>query len=134
MAKKDAIFDYSSDFDTSPYLIGIGKDWDNLLGSTKIPRFDFLWRGTPRAEDHIHGASSSAAISGWDVGTWKSLSMYDLPLQDYSAYDPLVSNKQGFVSRTHQLISIGQYFDRSANLHYNHFQLHIQDMTFSEQN
>ena len=102
MAKKDAIFDYGSSFDTSSYLTGVGKDWDNNVGSAIDVRFDFLWRGTPRAESHIHSASSSAAISGWDVGSWKRLSFNDIPLQDYSAYP--ASNENGFGSMSHQLV------------------------------
>jgi hypothetical protein len=104
MAKKDAIFDYGSNFDTSSYLNGIGKDWDNCVGSSIDIRFDLSWRGTPRAESHLHSASSPAAISGWDVGKFKRLSYADIPLQDYSAYDPPVSNKDGFVSMSHQLL------------------------------
>ena len=96
MAKKDAIFDYGSSFDTSSYLTGISSDWDNNVGDALNIRFDLLWRGTPRAETVIHNGSSTAAISGWDVGTWKKLDVWNVSLD--------ASVGGGFQSWSHRLI------------------------------
>jgi hypothetical protein len=76
-SKEDAIFDYSSSFDTSPYVTEVAKDWEDNQSDAYDIRFDLLWRGTPRAEPPIHSASSTPGISGWDVGTWKRLDLWN---------------------------------------------------------
>jgi hypothetical protein len=88
MAKKDAIFDYSSAFDTSSYLSGIGSDWSNNVGNAVNFTNDQNWRGDP--------SSSIAVRAGWEAGTWKRLDLYNI------AFDSSIGG--GFASMTHRLL------------------------------
>ena len=88
MAKKDAIFDYSSAFDTSPYLSGIGTDWSNNVGNAVNFRNDLNFRGNP--------SGSLSERAGWEAGTWKRLDLFDI------AFDASIGG--GFQSMTHRLL------------------------------
>ena len=77
MAKKDAIFNYSSAFDTSSYIDGITTDWNNNKSNAFNDRFDVMWSGDP-------SASPGTALSGWDVGNIKGLSLHEVELAPYA--------------------------------------------------
>ena len=72
MAKKDAVFDYSSAFDTSSYLTDIATTWSNNTAAQSNIRFDMMWSGDP-------DGTEGAALSGWDVGTFKRMNVYAIP-------------------------------------------------------
>ena len=54
MAKRDAIFDYSSSFDTSSYLTDITNVWSNNTAKQTNDRFDVMWSGNPGGLSLIH--------------------------------------------------------------------------------
>ena len=80
MAKKDAIFDYSSAFDTSPYLTGIGENWTDNESDAYNVRLDANWRGDP-SDDSI------AARAGWEAGKFKKLDLYDIDHKVEAGWD-----------------------------------------------
>ena len=93
MAKRDAIFDYSSHFDSSSYTVGMQADWDNNASNHHNDRMDIMWSGDP-------SASPGAQPSGWGPNLIKGLSVFDIAL-DASAPAP---NEEGFQTTTHKLI------------------------------
>ena len=93
MAKKDAIFNYSSSFDSSGYTAGMQADWDNNVANAGNDRMDIMWSGDP-------SASPGAQPAGWGPNLIKGLDVYDVALDD-SAPTP---NEEGFQTTTHKLI------------------------------
>ena len=89
MAKKDAIFDYSSHFDTDPYLSGIEKNWTDNESDAFNVRIDAQWRGDPSDE-------SIAVRAGWEAGKFKKLDLYDI------TYDAVAGSE--CQSMTHKLL------------------------------
>jgi len=71
MAKKDAIFDYSSHFDTEPYLADISATWTTNTAQVTNARHDRQWSGDP-------GATPGTALTGWEAGKWKELQVWDI--------------------------------------------------------
>ncbi len=71
MAKKDAIFDYSSHFDTEPYLADITATWTTNIAQTANVRHDRQWSGNP-------GATPGTALAGWEAGMWKHLMVWSI--------------------------------------------------------
>ena len=92
MAKKDAVFNYSSAFDTSSYLAGVQDDWNNNVGNSSNDRMDLMWYGDPTV---VNSGSQPSAISGWDEGKWKVISPYNIAFN---------STPDGFASTAHKLI------------------------------
>ena len=87
MAKKDAIFNYSSAFDTSSYLTDIESTWTDNAATHRNIRHDMLWSGDP-------DGTPGTALSGWDVGTFKLLKVHDIPNDaTYLTRDSGTSNK-----------------------------------------
>ena len=77
MAKKDAIFNYSSNFDSSPYIAGVTDDWNNNQAGVYNDRFDIMWSGDPTA-------SPGTALTGWEAGNVKGLDLYNVGLAPYA--------------------------------------------------
>ena len=73
MAKKDAIFDYSSHFDVTPYLTECNATISNN-SSWQTDRVDNMWYGDPTA-------SAPTPPSGWDVNTFRALHLYDIDFE-----------------------------------------------------
>jgi len=97
MAKKDAIFDYSSAFDTSSYLVDIANTWDNNTAGQSNMRMDMMWSGDP-------DGTPGAALSGWDVGTFKMMGVYGIPNDaTYLTRDPDTDAKMDCTA-VHRLI------------------------------
>jgi len=71
MAKRDAIFDYSSHFDTSTYLADISATWTTNIASATNLRHDRNWTGNP-------GATPGTALAGWEAGKFKQLDVWDI--------------------------------------------------------
>jgi len=71
MAKKDAIFDYSSHFDTEPYLADITATWTTNIANVVNVRHDRQWSGDP-------SATPGTALAGWEAGMWKNLTVWDI--------------------------------------------------------
>jgi hypothetical protein len=71
MAKKDAIFDYSSHFDTEPYLADISATWTTNIANATNVRHDRQWSGNP-------GATPGTALAGREAGMWKQLIVWDI--------------------------------------------------------
>ena len=80
MAKKDAIFDYSGDFDVTPYQAGMKTDCTTNASEYYNERFDIHWSGDPAAS----AASLPTVRAGWEAGMYKSLTMYDVPVASYT--------------------------------------------------
>ena len=96
MAKKDAIYNYGSAFNTSSYIAGIQTDWDNNVSSARDTRLDISWRGTPSTSFSDPSTINSVSqISGWESGTWKRLDMYEIAFNKIEG---------GFASTTHKLL------------------------------
>jgi hypothetical protein len=74
MAKKDAIFDYSSHFDVTPYLTECNATVTNNSSNWQTDRVDNMWYGNPTAD-------APTPPSGWDVGTFKALHLYDIDFE-----------------------------------------------------
>ena len=74
MAKKDAIFDYSSHFDVTPYLTECNATVTNNASNMQTDRLDNMWYGDPTA-------TAPTPPSGWDVGTFKALHLYDIDFE-----------------------------------------------------
>lgn len=87
MAKKDAIFDYSSHFDTSEYLTDIQATWEANKAKATNVRQDRNWTGDP-------GAAPGTALAGWEAGMFKSLSVWDMDYEpNYLKRDPGTKTK-----------------------------------------
>ena len=92
MAKKDAIFNYSSNFDSSGYTTGMLAYWNANQANVINDRFDIMRSGDPTA-------SPGTALTGWEVGTVKALSLYGVALD--SSLSP---NEDGFQTMSHKLV------------------------------
>jgi hypothetical protein len=92
MAKKDAVFNYSSAFDTSGYLSGIKSVWTANKDKAFNAGIHKFWSGTP-TEDKTPPA-------GWERENAKYLSAWECDL-DSSVSG---SNDQGFQTELHRLI------------------------------
>ena len=71
MAKRDAIFDYSSHFDTSTYLTDVQATWTTNIANATNMRFDRQWSGDP-------SATPGTALAGWEAGMFKRLDVWDI--------------------------------------------------------
>lgn len=71
MAKKDAIFDYSSHFDTSSYLSDVVATFNANQAKAINVRHDRNWQTDP-------GATPGTALAGWEAGMWKTLTAWDI--------------------------------------------------------
>ena len=80
MAKRDAIFDYSGDFDVTPYQAGMKTDCTTNASDYYTERFDIHWSGDPAAS----AASNPTVRAGWEAGMYKSLAVYDIPVASYA--------------------------------------------------
>jgi hypothetical protein len=98
MAKKDAIFDYTSHFDTGPYLADIQATWTaNAARITNI-RHDINFAGDPGATPRV------TPVAGWEEGMWKNLSIWDIVNEPaYLTRDTDNKNKLDFTA-VHRLI------------------------------
>ena len=82
MAKKDAIFDYSSHFDVTPYLTECNATITNNSSNWQTDRVDNMWYGAPTE-------TAPTPPSGWDVGTFKAFHLYDMDFEsNYKELDP----------------------------------------------
>tara|TARA_R100000988_G_C4000552_1_gene168774 strand:- start:954 stop:1757 length:804 start_codon:yes stop_codon:yes gene_type:complete len=87
MAKKDAIFDYSSHFDVTPYLTECNATITNNSSNWQTDRVDNMWYGAPTE-------TAPTPPSGWDVGTFKALHLYDMDFEsNYKELDPTPIHK-----------------------------------------
>ena len=97
MAKKDAIFDYSSHFDTSEYLTDVQATWEANKAKANNVRQDRNWTGDP-------GAAPGTALAGWEAGMWKKLDLWDIVNEpDYLVRDPGNKNKLDYTA-AHRLV------------------------------
>lgn len=92
MAKKDAIFDYSSNFDSSGYTTGMLADWNANQARTYTDRFEIMWSGDPTQ-------AAGAEIAGWEAGCMKGIDLGSIALDD-----TLNPNEEGFQSMSHKLV------------------------------
>jgi hypothetical protein len=87
MAKKDAIFDYSSHFNVVPYLTEVNATITNNTGNWATDRVDNMWYGDPTAV-------APTPPSGWDVGTFKALHLFNMDFEiNYKELDPTPIHK-----------------------------------------
>ncbi len=87
MAKKDAIFDYSSHFDVTSYLTECNANITNNSSNWQTDRVDNMWYGAPTE-------TAPTPPSGWDVGTFKALHLYDMDFEsNYKELDPTPIHK-----------------------------------------
>jgi len=97
MAKRDAIFDYTSAFNTEPYLADIHATYADNAASAVSTRLDRQWTGDP-------AATPGTALAGWEAGMWKALSVWDIPNDpSYQIRDAGVALKQDYTA-VHKLI------------------------------
>tara|TARA_R100000008_G_scaffold86385_1_gene79273 strand:- start:1447 stop:2286 length:840 start_codon:yes stop_codon:yes gene_type:complete len=97
MAKKDAIFDYGSHFDTSSYLSDIVATYNANKARATDVRHDRNWQADP-------GAAPGTALAGWEAGMWKKLDLWDIVNEpDYLVRDPGNKNKLDYTA-AHRLV------------------------------
>ena len=80
MANKDAIFDYSSHFDVTPYLTECNATVTNNASNMQTDRVDNMWYGDPTAY-------APTPPSVWDVCTFNALHLYAIDFE--SSYKEL---------------------------------------------
>jgi hypothetical protein len=97
MAKKDAIFDYTSHFDTSSFLADISATWTANAARIENVRHDINFMGDP-------GGTPDTPLAGWEEGKWKTLSVKNIVNEPaYLTRDDGNKNKLDFTA-VHRLI------------------------------
>jgi len=97
MAKRDAIFDYTTHFDTSSFLADISATWTANAARIETVRHDINFMGDP-------GATPDTPLSGWEEGMWKMLNVKNIVNEPaYLTRDAGNKNKLDFTA-VHRLI------------------------------